>query len=413
MGSEQFGERRERFHGYEISWIRPGCGQLQPGTAVAQKPSAVHSSPGPSPSPTTPLRETAEPEPLPSRTRSWLGKRRLAEARELGQSIGAMPMTAESVLERSLQGIHELVGFERSLACLPALGDGAYHLEFAYFAGNFEPSRHRPRLASLLREAGSRPFSYFDPSHPPSSQRNRVVTHADLRRSRHRPASEVAEAFAAAGFDARQMMRLLVCEGEELLAWVGGFRPDPFGYHEEQLLGLFMRPLRKRLQIERRLSLGLFRAGLEAALEALNAPAYLVRPDGQIVHANGLGKALLDREYAERQAVIDASQAVSVEVSFDALPVQAWGLSPHKLVLRRTPGPASLALQLARAQSRWELTPQQARVLALMAEGEANKTLATRLRCSVATIEVHVSAILRKAGVDSRARLLAALWQLG
>ncbi|OLP58384.1 DNA-binding response regulator [Xaviernesmea oryzae] len=54
---------------------------------------------------------------------------------------------------------------------------------------------------------------------------------------------------------------------------------------------------------------------------------------------------------------------------------------------------------LQRLQS---LTPQQARVLSMLAEGLLNKQIAYELGVSEATIKAHVSAILLKLHVDSR-----------
>ncbi|MDI7862276.1 response regulator transcription factor [Rhizobiaceae bacterium n13] len=56
------------------------------------------------------------------------------------------------------------------------------------------------------------------------------------------------------------------------------------------------------------------------------------------------------------------------------------------------------------------LTPQQSRVLAMLAEGLLNKQIAYELGVSEATIKAHVSAILLKMNVDSRTQ---AVIQLG
>ncbi|GEM_PF-1037576 len=58
----------------------------------------------------------------------------------------------------------------------------------------------------------------------------------------------------------------------------------------------------------------------------------------------------------------------------------------------------------------WNLTPRQGSVMALLVEGLANKEIAMRLGCSVGTIENHVTCILRRAHVTSRAALTAAFW---
>lgn len=63
--------------------------------------------------------------------------------------------------------------------------------------------------------------------------------------------------------------------------------------------------------------------------------------------------------------------------------------------------------EMARKVSR--LTPQQLRVLFLLAEGHSNKTIAQDLRVSEATIKAHVTVILRKLDLERRtqAALLA------
>ena len=55
------------------------------------------------------------------------------------------------------------------------------------------------------------------------------------------------------------------------------------------------------------------------------------------------------------------------------------------------------------------LTPQQSRVLAMLAEGLLNKQIAYELNVSEATIKAHVSAILLKMKVDSRTQAVIQL----
>lgn len=59
------------------------------------------------------------------------------------------------------------------------------------------------------------------------------------------------------------------------------------------------------------------------------------------------------------------------------------------------------------------LTPQQARVLGMLAEGLLNKQIAYELDVSEATIKAHVSAVLQKLGVDSRTQAVIQLSRIG
>ena len=58
------------------------------------------------------------------------------------------------------------------------------------------------------------------------------------------------------------------------------------------------------------------------------------------------------------------------------------------------------------------LTPQQTRVLGMLAEGLLNKQIAYELGVSEATIKAHVSAVLQKLGVDSRTQAVIRLGKI-
>jgi DNA-binding NarL/FixJ family response regulator len=66
--------------------------------------------------------------------------------------------------------------------------------------------------------------------------------------------------------------------------------------------------------------------------------------------------------------------------------------------------------RLAAASATWQLTPRQAEVLAGVVEGASNKEIAGTLGRAENTVELHLTQLLRKAGVSSRTRLLARFW---
>jgi DNA-binding NarL/FixJ family response regulator len=89
--------------------------------------------------------------------------------------------------------------------------------------------------------------------------------------------------------------------------------------------------------------------------------------------------------------------------------VMAGGIStPKNLSLTPEPDP-EVADLIPRIQS---LTPQQKRVLGMLAEGLLNKQIAYELSVSEATIKAHVSAILQKLDVDSRTQAVIRLSKL-
>lgn len=69
-----------------------------------------------------------------------------------------------------------------------------------------------------------------------------------------------------------------------------------------------------------------------------------------------------------------------------------------------------IAALISRVQT---LTPQQGRVLGMLAEGLLNKQIAYELSVSEATIKAHVSAVLQKLGVDSRTQAVIQLSKIG
>lgn len=60
----------------------------------------------------------------------------------------------------------------------------------------------------------------------------------------------------------------------------------------------------------------------------------------------------------------------------------------------------------------WNLTARQIDVLRLVTTGAANKTIAKELDCAEVTVEFHLTAIFRKAGVENRSHLASAFWTL-
>lgn len=84
-----------------------------------------------------------------------------------------------------------------------------------------------------------------------------------------------------------------------------------------------------------------------------------------------------------------------------------WAPPDIDLEAAGDPEVSDLVRRLAR------LTPQQMRVLMMLAEGLLNKQIAYELTVSEATVKAHVSAILQKLGVDSRTQAVIAASRIG
>ncbi len=87
---------------------------------------------------------------------------------------------------------------------------------------------------------------------------------------------------------------------------------------------------------------------------------------------------------------------------------ERW-LPPH-VMPQRNPLLNQQDLDLAKAIA--SLTPQQFRVLGMLAEGQLNKQIAFDLNVSEATIKAHMTAIFRKLGVRNRTQAVIKLQEL-
>lgn len=83
--------------------------------------------------------------------------------------------------------------------------------------------------------------------------------------------------------------------------------------------------------------------------------------------------------------------------------------SPHgRASSTAAPTPASTARAPRATTGGDSLTPRQREVLALVIEGMSNREIAERLDLAEATVKVHITAILRAYGVNSRAKAIGA-----
>ncbi len=122
-----------------------------------------------------------------------------------------------------------------------------------------------------------------------------------------------------------------------------------------------------------------------------------------------------DTDTIRRALELGASGFISKSASMDEIrkavtTVLEGGVSaPTKEELGPESDPEILDL-IRRLQS---LTPQQARVLNMLADGLLNKQIAYELGVSEATIKAHVSAVLQKLDVDSRTQAVIQLARIG
>jgi DNA-binding CsgD family transcriptional regulator len=257
-------------------------------------------------------------------------------------------------------------------------------------------------------------FGGYDPRRPEPWNRNRPLLYSDIARRGIRTTPMTELLLPRMGVQVSEQLRVLVCEGASLLAWFGGFRDvraDPYTQRDRRVLGAMVPSLRRRLVLERTIgSAGTTQAALEIALEAIAAPAFLLTSAGAPVLANASGHAALDASpTALGTKLRDAVRSPRCD-EFRVIPVESPGSPPHYLAVGRVePRVRAMVHDAAR---RWGLSSRQTDVLRWIVEGASNARVGAELRIAQRTVETHVTAILQRAQVGSRAELIVAVMRV-
>jgi DNA-binding CsgD family transcriptional regulator len=131
----------------------------------------------------------------------------------------------------------------------------------------------------------------------------------------------------------------------------------------------------------------LTRAALVAALDRLPTPSFVVRDDGLVGFASAGARA----SAGELRAAVAG---------------RADRYASFRLAL---PSGAAWYLVVGVRGAHLALTPRQREIVALVVNGATNKTIAELLGISERTVEVHLTTIYQRAGIENRASLVSLL----
>jgi DNA-binding CsgD family transcriptional regulator len=273
------------------------------------------------------------------------------------------------------------------------------------FCHGFVQSELQRRLNELLARP-ERDFPTFDPLRPAKSERNRAVAlRSRMGEEQFRAMSIHRDVLAPLGAGDCDHVRALVCGDDNLIAWVGAMRPEPYTKLEVGRLQRLIPALQKRLELER--GWGWCDRALRATLDFVPQPAFVLRSDGVILELNELARRLLATDCVTVTADLDAALAGSRD-RFDLKCVELPDCAPCFLAVAR--GQPGRCEEVARAAHRWGLTERQREVLELLAKGHSNKLIGAELGCAEATVEVHVRAIMERSESGNRASVIAKLF---
>ncbi len=329
-------------------------------------------------------------------------------AAELNRFLETWSEDQAPVLRSFLPSLRELIGAERTTA-YAVTRSGNRFTTSALEASGLDPLRTRHAFDGWLK-GQTGPWTGFTPDRPEPVQRNVALRFEQITRITGKKSVPITNEFLPRlGMGGWDQLRALICDGPSLLFWVGGFRPEKFTERERVLLSRLIPALQARLKLERQLGdAAVTAAALPAAMEAISSAAYIIGASGDVKHANSMGAQLLDQQRETSQWLANDVKT-STDNKFALTKLVVHGAPDYFLAVldrpSRDPGP-----YLKAAVERWQLTTKQSEVLGWLVRGAANKTIAVARACAEGTIELHVTAMMAKAQVETRAQLVAKFW---
>ncbi len=252
----------------------------------------------------------------------------------------------------------------------------------------------------------------FNAIRPEHAQRDCVLSLAEVNVLTDQKSAIVhRELSPRLGIAQCDVARVLVCEGPSLLASVSMIQGAPVEERQRALFERVVPTLRKRLEFDRMVShASLTDSAIVVALDAIPGAAWLVGPNREIRYANTSGRARLDADRVViYEAIVAATIAPTPTAQFRVATVRSASSSAHVVVENADPSAGSN--DIAAAVKRLGLTPAQGRVFEQVVGGSSNASIAAELAVAERTVEAHVTAILVKAQVASRAALIVQMFK--
>jgi DNA-binding CsgD family transcriptional regulator len=340
---------------------------------------------------------------------AWATRER-AQCNAIAAELSTVRLDGTTVFEAILPELRATLDVESLLLYTPAVHLNGWVLDRFHSTGMLG-ARCKDLLARFLTTAPRR-FGTYDPIRPEASQRNRVIN--PFAKLIEREAFEASPYYSAVfrpqRIERHHQLRVLLCEGPSLLTWFGTLHPEAFEPRHYRILRALIPALLRRLIVERRMQASeLDHLVLDVAIERIGGPAFVIGAGGRLLHANEAGHTLLAERGTEVRTALHAAIAGRpAELAFSVTPLTERGAPRAWLAtLRASSAQAQLTQCVAAASRRWQLTPRQRSVLQQLVEGHANATIAALANTSERAVELHVTALLDRAGVDSRAALVS------
>ncbi len=287
--------------------------------------------------------------------------------------------------------------------------EGGLTIARYHACGDVDRARLFDRFSAFFETAPAR-YAWYDATRPEPEQRNVVLDALDLMGAEELQESKIyRDVLKPTGLHRSRQPRVLLCEGPSLLAWFGAFHSGKDTRDVLSRLKVVAPHIGRRLRVDRQLERAPRSfAALEACLGQLGSPAFVVGANGAVIETNAAGRAVLDSSPATRQDIAEAIRGRPTRVAVQITRLAESGANAMWLaVVHEQTIEGRIAAAIAHAAERWELTTRQQAVLCGLVRGLANVTIAAELKVSVRAVEQHVTHLLDRAGLDSRAALVA------
>lgn len=279
--------------------------------------------------------------------------------------------------------------------------------------GLSSPSIVRRPLGEFFATTEQMPW--LDLANPTPAHRNRaIVLTSEVGLDTLRSSAIFKQVIEPTELGLPNIVRVLLCEGDTLRGWLGGFSRAPITPAQCAMLEALVEPLLVRMRIERSLTgAPRIHAGIEQTMQFVRAPAVLVDARGR-VHATN--KAAGEWTASTREEVLaEVASVLSTRLPSQKVVVHpadiSEGIERFLAILAPRSDDERREQAAALAGLRWQLTAREVHILKRIVDGAANAQIATELRINEQDAEQTISAIFNRARVTNRSSLVAAVLQ--
>lgn len=328
----------------------------------------------------------------------------------LSVEIKTVRVDGDGAFGATLERVRTFLELDNLLLWCPQERTKGWGVERIEATGFSSASHFSALLLEYLQRAPYR-FWFFDPIYPESDQRDRVVDTIELvGTNTYRSAGIVREVIEAFGLTERRELRALVCDGRNLLGWIGALHNGPIHPEQRMRLGALLPALQLRLLADRALRTRAHTvAAADASLDRIRPAAYVVGANGEILAANRSGRARLDSDRAAATQELDALLRGQSSEYSDRIALRGSGVPPALLIVTPDRAVSYVEESVMRASQEWGLTARQCDVLRMVVRGHSTAAIAQQLGVGERAIELHVTVLLERARATSRTALVASV----